>query len=40
MGEMAEAAILNGQRVLPAKAQAMGYTFRYAWLDNELAELF
>jgi len=40
MGEMAEAAILNGQRVLPAKAQALGYTFRYPWLENALTELF
>ena len=40
LGEMAEAAILKGQRVLPAKAQALGYTFRYPWLENALAALF
>jgi len=40
LGEMAEAAILNGQRVLPAKAQALGYTFRYPSLDDALNALF
>jgi NAD dependent epimerase/dehydratase family enzyme len=40
LGEMAESAVLNGQRVLPAKAQALGYTFRYPSLENALAELF
>ena len=40
LGEMAEAAILNGQRVLPAKALALGYTFRYPSLDNALTALF
>ena len=40
LGEMAEAAILNGQRVLPAKALALGYTFRYRRLDAALDALF
>ena len=40
LGEMAEAAILNGQRVLPAKAQALGFTFRYPSLDDALTALF
>ncbi len=40
LGEMAEAAILKGQRVLPGKAQELGYTFRYPWLENALADLF
>jgi uncharacterized protein (TIGR01777 family) len=39
LGEMADAAILNGQRVLPAKAQALGYRFRYARLADALASL-
>jgi uncharacterized protein (TIGR01777 family) len=40
LGEMAEAAILRGQRVLPAKAQKLGYSFRYPRLEDALAALF
>jgi NAD dependent epimerase/dehydratase family enzyme len=40
MGEMADAAILNGQRVLPAKALALGYTFHYRRLNEALTALF
>ena len=40
LGEMADAAILNGQRVLPAKALALGYTFRYRRLGEALDALF
>jgi uncharacterized protein (TIGR01777 family) len=39
LGEMADAAILNGQRVLPAKALALGYRFRYERLDDALESL-
>jgi uncharacterized protein (TIGR01777 family) len=39
LGEMADA-VLTGQRVLPAKATALGFTFRYPELDGALrAEL-
>ena len=37
---MADAAILNGQRVLPAKALSLGYTFRYRQLEEALEALF
>lgn len=40
LGEMAEAAILRGQRVLPAKAQELGYSFRFPRLETALADLF
>jgi uncharacterized protein (TIGR01777 family) len=40
LGEMADAAILNGQRVLPAQALRHGYTFRYRSLDEALEALF
>ena len=38
LGEMAEL-LLTGQRAVPAKAQALGYQFRYAQLDPALASL-
>ena len=38
--EMAEALILGGQRVLPARAQAMGYAFKYAALDSALRAVY
>jgi NAD dependent epimerase/dehydratase family enzyme len=37
---MADALILGGQRVLPARAQAMGYEFRYAQLESALKAVF
>jgi uncharacterized protein (TIGR01777 family) len=40
LGEMADALILGGQRVLPARAQAMGYEFRYAQLESALKAVF
>ena len=40
LGEMADALILNGQRVLPRVAQNAGFTFRYASLDDALAEIY
>jgi hypothetical protein len=39
-GEMADAAILNGQRVLPAKAQALGYRFLFPDLRGALDQIF
>jgi uncharacterized protein (TIGR01777 family) len=39
LGEMADAAILNGQRVIPAKAQALGYRFTYSTVDDALRQL-
>lgn len=38
MGEMAEL-LLTGQRAVPAKAQALGYQFRYPALDAALASV-
>ena len=40
LGEMAEAMVLNGQRVLPRVAQSRGFEFRYARLDEALAEIY
>jgi uncharacterized protein (TIGR01777 family) len=40
LGEMADAMILTGQRVLPAKAQAMGFHFRYATLEPALRAIY
>jgi uncharacterized protein len=40
LGEMADALILGGQRVLPAKAEGMGYQFRYAQLERALRAMF
>ena len=36
LGEMADPLILRGQRVLPARAQALGYRFRYPQLAQAL----
>ena len=40
LGEMADALILNGQRVIPRVAENGGFTFRYASLDGALAEIY
>jgi NAD dependent epimerase/dehydratase family enzyme len=40
LGEMADALILNGQRVLPRVAQNGGFTFGFASLDDALAEIY
>ncbi|HZI79251.1 MAG TPA: TIGR01777 family oxidoreductase [Vicinamibacterales bacterium] len=40
LGEMADALILNGQRVLPKLAVAGGFRFRYSTLDEALAEIY
>jgi hypothetical protein len=39
LGEMADA-VVNGQRVLPAKAQALGFEFRYPTIDAALRALY
>jgi len=40
LGEMADALILSGQRVLPAKATRGGFEFRYADLDSALQHIY
>lgn len=40
LGEMAEELLLTGQRVMPARAQAMGYRFRYPLLEEALHAVF
>ena len=40
LGEMADALILSGQRVLPAKATRGGFEFRYADLDSALQRIY
>ena len=40
VGEMAEVALLRGQRVLPARAQELGFAFRYPELKAALAAEF
>jgi uncharacterized protein (TIGR01777 family) len=40
MGEMADALLLSGQRVVPAKAERLGYTFRFKTLDDALRSIF
>jgi len=40
LGEMAEALILGGQRVVPHKAIGLGYRFRFATIDDALAEIY
>jgi uncharacterized protein (TIGR01777 family) len=40
LGEMADALILGGQRVLPAKGESLGFSFRYATLDAALAAVY
>lgn len=39
MGEMADALLLKGQRVVPAKAVAMGFEFRYRELEPALRDI-
>jgi uncharacterized protein (TIGR01777 family) len=38
--EMANALLLGGQRVLPAKAQQLGYQFRFADVDSAFRNIF
>jgi uncharacterized protein (TIGR01777 family) len=40
LGELADALILGGQRVIPARAQALGYEFKYATLEPALREIY
>lgn len=40
LGEMADAMILSGQRVLPQKAQALGFAFRYPSLEPALRSIY
>ena len=40
LGEMADALLLSGQRAVPAKAQSLWFTFRYARLDDALRAIF
>jgi len=40
LGEMADALILSGQRVLPAKATRDGFEFRYPDLDSALQQIY
>jgi uncharacterized protein len=38
--EMAEALVLGGQRVLPTRAEALGYSFKYPTLTSALAAIY
>ena len=40
LGEMADALLLAGQRAVPEKAGALGFTFKHARLDDALAAIF
>jgi uncharacterized protein (TIGR01777 family) len=40
LGEMADALLLGGQRVLPAKAQRLGFEFQYLTLDAALRAIY
>jgi uncharacterized protein len=40
LGEMAEGLLLSGQRAVPAKAEQLGYRFRYTTLDSALSAIF
>lgn len=39
LGEMADALILSGQRVLPVRATDLGFSFRYSNIDEALANV-
>ena len=40
LGELADALILGGQRVLPARVQALGYEFLHETLEPALREIY
>lgn len=40
LGEMADGLLLSGQRAVPAKAQRLGFQFKYASLDDALRAIF
>ena len=39
LGEMADALLLSGQRVLPARALDLGFTFKFKTVDEALADV-
>ena len=39
-GELADALILGGQRVMPARAQALGYEFKHRTLEDALRDIY
>jgi uncharacterized protein (TIGR01777 family) len=40
LGEMADALLLSGQRVVPRRAERLGFEFKYADLDKALRDIF
>jgi uncharacterized protein len=40
LGELADAVILGGQRVVPARAQALGYEFKHPTIDAALRDIY
>ncbi len=40
LGEMADALLLSGQRAVPAKAERLGYSFRYPDIQTALKQIF
>jgi hypothetical protein len=40
LGELADALILGGQRVVPARAHALGYEFKYPTLEPALRAIY
>ena len=40
LGEMADALLLSGQRAVPAKAERLGFTFRFSRLEDALQAIF
>jgi uncharacterized protein (TIGR01777 family) len=40
LGEMADALLLSGQRAVPAKAERLGFRFRFTRLEDALAAIF
>ena len=40
LGEMADALLLSGQRVIPEKAERLGFRFQFARLDDALGAIF
>ena len=40
LGEMADALLLSGQRVLPVRATDLGFSFRFVTIDEALADIF
>jgi NAD dependent epimerase/dehydratase family enzyme len=40
LGEMADALLLSGQRAVPARAERLGFRFRYTRVDEALGAIF